>query len=86
MVWIVIIIIGAIVGWLASLIMKTSTGLLWNIIIGIVGALLSKWVFSDLLKIGSAAGTGTFTFYGILWAVIGAVILIAILKVIGVLK
>jgi uncharacterized membrane protein YeaQ/YmgE (transglycosylase-associated protein family) len=86
--WIIVIIVGAIIGWLASLIMHTDAqqGLFWNIIIGIVGALLGQWVFGTLLKIGTAASAGSFSFYGILWGVIGAVILIAILKALHVLK
>lgn len=86
--WIIAIIVGAIVGWLASLIMKTDEeqNLLVNIIIGIIGAILGKWVFADLLGIGSAAAAGTFSFMGILWGIIGAIILIAILKLLRVFK
>ena len=85
--WIIIIIVGAIIGWLASIIMHTDMeqGLLWNIIVGIVGSILGKWIFADLLGIGSAAVAGSFTIWGVIWGVIGAVILIAILKAIRVL-
>ena len=78
--WLITLVVGAIIGWLASLIMKSPTGLLWDIIIGIVGSFLGRWIFFDLLGIGSAAVAGTFSFVGILWGVIGAVILIAILR------
>lgn len=85
--WIIAIIVGAIIGWIASLIMATDReqGLLLNIIVGIVGALLGRWIFADLLGIGSAAAAGAFSFWGILWGVVGAVILIAILKAVRVL-
>jgi uncharacterized membrane protein YeaQ/YmgE (transglycosylase-associated protein family) len=85
--WIILIIVGAIIGWLASLIMGTDReqGTLWNIIIGIVGSLLGKWIFSDLLGIGGAEAAGTFTFAGLIWGIIGAVILIAILQAVRVL-
>lgn len=85
--WIIAIIVGGIIGWLASLIMATDReqGLLLNVIVGIVGAILGKWVFADLLGIGSAAAAGTFSFMGILWGVIGAVILIGILKLLRIL-
>lgn len=88
MTWIIIIVVGAIIGWLASLLMHTDAqqGLIWNIIIGIVGAILGQLIFSTVLKIGSAASAGSFSFYGILWGVLGAVILIAILKAVGILK
>lgn len=86
--WIITIIVGAIIGWLASLIMNTDVeqGLLWNIIIGIVGSLLGKWIFSDILGIGGAAVAGTFSIWGLIWGIIGAVILIAILKALRVLS
>ena len=85
--WIILIIVGAIIGWLASLIMKTDAeqGLLWNVIIGIVGSLLGKWIFADLLGIGSAAAAGSLTLAGVLWGIAGAVILILILKALRIL-
>lgn len=87
--WIVTILVGALAGWLASLIMKTDAqqGAIANILIGIVGALLAQLIFGNMLDIGGAqvAGAG-FNFLSIVWAVIGAVILIAILKALNVLK
>lgn len=86
--WIVLIIVGALCGWLASIIMKTDAqqGAIANIIIGIFGAILGKWIFADLLRFGSANNAGTFSFTGILWGVLGAVILIAILKALRILR
>jgi uncharacterized membrane protein YeaQ/YmgE (transglycosylase-associated protein family) len=86
--WIVAILVGALIGWVASLVMKTDAqqGSLANIVIGIVGSLLGKWVFADLLGIGSAAEAGAFSFMGIVWGVLGAVILIAILKALKVVQ
>ncbi len=80
--WIILIIVGGIIGYIASLIAKTNArqGWLADIIIGIVGALLGKWIFADLLGIGSAASAGTLTVAGILWGILGAVILILILR------
>lgn len=86
--WIITIIVGGIIGWLASLIMGTDyeQGPLWNIIIGIIGSLLGKWIFSDLLGIGRASVAGTFSIWGVIWGIIGAVILIAILRLLRVLR
>ncbi|AZI43735.1 GlsB/YeaQ/YmgE family stress response membrane protein [Deinococcus psychrotolerans] len=87
--WIVTIIVGAICGWLASMIMNTNAqqGAVANILIGIVGALLAQWIFAGLLNIGGAnAAGGGFNFLSILWGVLGSVILIAILKAVKVLK
>lgn len=76
------IIVGAIVGWLASIVMKTNAqmGALWNIIVGIVGAWLGSWI-AGLLGIAL-----TNMVVGIIASIVGACILIAILKAIGVLK
>lgn len=85
--WIVAILVGALIGWLASLIMRTDEqqGALANIGIGVVGSVVGKWVFGDLLGIGGATVAGSFSFFGLLWGVIGAVVLIAILKAFKVL-
>lgn len=80
--WLVVIIVGGIIGWIASMIMRTNAqqGIILNIIVGIVGSLLGRWVFADLLGIGSATAAGTFSVVGVAWGVVGAVILIAILQ------
>jgi len=72
------IIFGALVGWIASMIMKTDAeqGALLNVIVGIVGAVLGGWVMS---MIGQTGVTG-FNLYSFLVALVGAVVLIAIVK------
>ena len=86
--WLILIIVGGIIGWIASLIMGTDSqqGLILNIVVGVVGSLLGKWLFSDVLGFGGAAAAGTFTLAGLLWGVIGAIILILILKVLNVFR
>ena len=81
--WLVIIVVGAIIGWLAGVIMKTPMGIIVDIIVGIVGSLLGRWIFADLLGVGGAAAAGTFSIMGVVWGVVGAIILLAILKAIG---
>ena len=87
--WLVTILVGALCGWLASMIMKTNAqqGAVANILIGIVGAMLAQFVFGDMLHIGGsyAAGNG-FNFLSIVWGVIGSAILIAILKALKILR
>ncbi len=80
--WLITLVIGGIVGWLASIIMKTDAqmGLIGNVVIGIVGSLLGYWVAGLL---GLAAGGG---FARFLVAVAGAVLLIVILRALGVFK
>ena len=86
--WIITILVGALCGWLASIIMKTDgqQGAVANILIGIVGSLLASWIFGSLLGWGgSTAGSG-FNFMSIVWGIVGSVILIAILKALRVLR
>lgn len=76
--FIVWIIFGALVGWIASLIMSTNSqqGLILNIIIGIVGAVIGGWFMTFL---GGSGVTG-FNLYSFVVAVLGSVILIFIVK------
>jgi uncharacterized membrane protein YeaQ/YmgE (transglycosylase-associated protein family) len=71
---IIMLIVGAIAGWLAGLIMQGfGFGLIWNIVIGIVGAFIGVWL---LRQLGVMPGSG---FVGsIVNAVIGAVVLLVI--------
>ena len=72
----VVIIVGAIIGWVASMIMGTRGGLLVNIVVGIVGALLAGFLF------GRATLTSpSFEITALLWSLLGAVILLAIFRV-----
>ena len=79
---IITLIIGGIVGWLGSLIMKTNAqmGLIANIVVGIVGSFLGFWIAGQL---GFAANSGLVRW---LIAVGGAVLLIAILKALNIFK
>jgi uncharacterized membrane protein YeaQ/YmgE (transglycosylase-associated protein family) len=75
--WIMSIVIGAIAGWIAEKLMNFDTGLIMNVILGIVGALLANFL---LLKIFGATLGG---FIGqLIVAVIGACILIFIWRAI----
>lgn len=80
--WIITLIIGGIVGWVASIIMKTNAqmGLIANILVGIVGSLLGYWL-AGLMGIDPTGGILRFVV-----AVIGALVLIFILRALGVFK
>lgn len=74
----VFLIVGAIAGWLAGLIVKGyGFGLLGNIVVGIVGAFIAGWLFPAL---GISLGTGIVA--AIIHAVIGAVILLVLIRLI----
>lgn len=81
--WVVLILVGALIGWIAGMIMKTPMGIIVDILVGIIGSILGRWIFSDMLGIGGAAAAGAFSVMGIVWGVIGAVVLLAILKAVG---
>jgi len=76
--WLAWIIIGALAGWLASIAMKTNRqqGLLLDIVVGIIGALVGGFIF-NALGIGGVTG---FNLWSLFVAFIGAVILLAIVR------
>ncbi|NNJ12886.1 GlsB/YeaQ/YmgE family stress response membrane protein [Chloroflexales bacterium ZM16-3] len=73
---------GALVGWLASIVMKTNAqqGGLMNIIIGIIGAMLGGFVFGLLGVGGSNINNGDFSLGALLVSFVGAVILLGIVN------
>lgn len=73
------IIVGAVAGWLASLVMRTnsSQGLLGDIIVGIVGALIGGFLLDAL---GVGGGVSGINIASILTAFIGAIVLLLILR------
>jgi uncharacterized membrane protein YeaQ/YmgE (transglycosylase-associated protein family) len=78
---ILIIVIGGILGWLASLVMRTDgqQGILLNIVVGIVGAILGGLLISPLL--GAAPITsGSFDISSLVVSFLGALILLAIVN------
>ncbi len=79
--WIITLIIGGIVGWLASIVMKTNAqmGLIANVLVGVGGSMLGYWL-AGLLGIEP---TGILRF---LVAIAGAALLIFILGKLGVFR
>lgn len=72
------IVFGALVGWIASLIMGTDAeqGTILNICVGIVGAVLGGWIMSML----GESGVSGFNLYSFIVALLGAIVLIGIVK------
>lgn len=70
------IIFGALVGWVASMVMETGGGLLWDIGVGIVGAVIGGFIMNAL----GQSGVGGFNLYSFLVALLGACILIAVVR------
>jgi len=80
--WIITLVIGGIIGWLASVFMKTNAqmGIIANVVIGVVGSMLGFWIAGllGLIAVSPLAGY--------IIAVIGAAIPIGLLKALGVFK
>lgn len=76
--FIVWIIVGAIAGWLAGIVMKSRQGLITNIILGIVGSFVGGFVLT--LVPGTQAVESGFSIGHILTATVGAIIIIAVVR------
>ena len=74
--WIISIILGALAGWIAENVMKFDTGLLMNIVLGIVGAMVGNFLLS-LIGVGLTGIVGQ-----LIVAVLGACILIYVYRMI----
>ena len=76
------LIIGGLVGWLASILMKTKAqmGLIANVLVGVAGSAIGFWIAGAL---GLAAGGGIMRF---LVAIAGAALLIVVLRALGIFK
>ena len=79
--WLAWLIVGAVAGWLASLVMKTNRqqGLLTDIVVGIVGAFIGGFLFNQF---GTAGVTG-FNIWSVFVAFTGAVVLLAVIRLFG---
>jgi uncharacterized membrane protein YeaQ/YmgE (transglycosylase-associated protein family) len=79
--FILIIIVGGILGWLASLVMRTdaSQGILLNIVVGVVGALLAGFLVTPLVG-APPITSGSFNIVSLIVSFIGALILLAIVN------
>lgn len=75
---IIYLVVAAVIGWVASLIMKDRNSLLINIIVAVIGAFLAGWFISPLLGIGTI--NDAITLPTMLVTLLGAVILIGIVR------
>ena len=73
------LVIGGVVGWLASLVMRTDAqqGIVLNVVVGIVGAFLGGLIFS-----GGTINNAGLTLYTFLTSLVGAIILLAIVNLV----
>jgi uncharacterized membrane protein YeaQ/YmgE (transglycosylase-associated protein family) len=75
------LIVGGIIGWIASKIMNTEAqqGIVLNVVVGIVGALLAGWLISPLVG-GSTINQGNFSLSSLIISLLGSIVLLAIVN------
>ena len=76
------ILFGALIGWIAGLIMKSKNSFVWNVILGIVGSIVGGFVAS-FLGFGSIGGAFSFDLVNILISIGGACLVILIVRLIS---
>ena len=81
--FIVWLVIGGLIGWVASMIMRTDgqQGVLLNVVVGIVGAALGGWFISPLVGVGTI-NQGAFSIGALVVSLLGAIVLLAIVNLV----
>ena len=79
--FIVWLVLGGVIGWLASIVMKTDgqQGLFLNVVVGIVGAMLGGWLISPMVGVGTI-NQDNFSMGAMLVSFVGAVLLLGIVN------
>ncbi|MDR6851306.1 putative membrane protein YeaQ/YmgE (transglycosylase-associated protein family) [Sphingomonas sp. BE123] len=80
---IVLLVVGGVLGWLASIVMRTDAqqGIFLNIVVGIVGALLAGLIITPLIG-GASITDGSFSVTSLLISFLGAVVLLGIVNLV----
>lgn len=80
---IVLLIVGGVLGWLASIVMRTDAqqGIFLNVVVGVVGALLAGLLITPLIG-GGTITDGSFSVTSLLISFLGAVVLLAIVNLV----
>ena len=81
--FVVWLIVGGLLGWIASLVMKTDhqQGIFLNIVVGVVGALLGGWLISPLVGVPTI-NQDVFSMASLAVSLLGAIILLAIVNLV----
>jgi len=77
---IIYLVVAAVIGWIATEIMRDRSNLLMNIIVAVVGAFLAGWFLSPIFKVGTI--NDAITLPTMLVTLLGAIILLAIVRLI----
>ncbi|RZJ06883.1 MAG: GlsB/YeaQ/YmgE family stress response membrane protein [Rubrivivax sp.] len=81
--FIIWLIVGGLIGWVASMIMRTDAqqGVILNIVVGIIGALLGGWLLAPMLGTGTI-NSNDFSLMSLGVSLLGAIILLAIVNLV----
>ena len=75
------LVVGGVLGWLASLVMRTDSqqGIFLNVVVGIIGALIAGFVLTPMIG-ESTINSGNFSAMGLVVSLVGSIILLAIVN------
>lgn len=76
---IILLVVGGIVGWLAGLVMRDSNGVILNVVVGIVGAVIAGFIITPLIG-GAPITSGVISIQSIIVSLLGAIVLLAIIN------
>lgn len=81
--FIIWLVVGGLIGWLASVLMRTNDqqGIVLNVVVGVVGALLGGWLISPLVGVGTI-NQSNFSLPALLVSLVGAGILLAVVNLV----
>ena len=81
---IVLLIVGGLIGWVASMIMRTDAqqGVILNVVVGIVGALLAGFILTPLIG-GAPITSGAISVQSVFVSLIGAIVLLAVVNLVN---
>jgi uncharacterized membrane protein YeaQ/YmgE (transglycosylase-associated protein family) len=81
--FIIWLVVGGLIGWVASMIMRTEAqqGVILNVVVGIIGALLGGWLLAPMLGTGTI-NSSDFSVAGLGVSLLGAIILLAIVNLV----
>lgn len=80
--FIIWLVVGGLIGWVASMVMKTDAqqGMILNVVVGIIGAMLGGWLLAPMFGTGTI-NSNDFSLTGLGVSLLGAIVLLAIVNV-----
>jgi uncharacterized membrane protein YeaQ/YmgE (transglycosylase-associated protein family) len=81
--FIIWLVVGGLIGWIASMIMRTDgqQGIILNVVVGIIGAMLGGWLLAPMFGAGTI-NQNDFSIAGLGVSLLGAIILLAIVNLV----